>query len=99
MVGVRLQLHRSFIDERVHVVQRPVAIALDAKAIAKALVLPAASEEIRRARVDGLEDLQLHAELRDGLGIALLLDQLLYLGFEVADLLLVVVHPKTSVPL
>src|SRR5438309_3655117 len=95
-VGIRLELHRSFVHERVNIVDCPVPVALDAKPVAKALVPPASLEQIGGPGVDGLQDVELHGELSNGLGIALGLDQPLDLGFEVGDLLLVVVHPSNS---
>src|SRR5216683_1191143 len=96
--SVRLGLDRAFVDEGVHVVNRPVAVTLDAQPVAQVLVLEAALVEICCPGVDGLQDLYLHGKLGDGLGLALRLDQLLDLSFEVGDLLLVVVHPRTNIP-
>src|SRR5438034_7684206 len=94
VVPRRLELDGPLVDERVHVVEVPVAIALDPQPITKSFVLHAAAMEVDGARVDGLEDVELHAELGNGLRVALCLHQLLDLGLEVGDLLLVVVHPR-----
>src|SRR5690348_10909252 len=91
-VRLRLQLDGTLIHKCIDVVEVPIAVALDAQPVAKALVLPAALEQVGRASVQSFQDLQLHAQLGDGLGIALLFYQLLDLCFEVGDLLLVVVH-------
>src|SRR5579859_255429 len=92
-VSLWLELHRTFIDEGVHIVQGPIAVPLDPQAIAKVIVLQPPLVQVRGARVHRFEDLELHAQLGDRPRVALLLHQLLDLGFEVGDLLLVVVHP------
>src|SRR5437660_9438204 len=95
-VGLGLELDRALVHEGVDVVDRPVAVALYAHARADALPCNASPEEVGGARVDGLQDLQLHAELGDCLGVALRLHELLDLCFEVGDPLLVVVHLKVE---
>src|SRR5579859_4428868 len=93
-VGLWLEFDRALVYESVDVVDRPVSVALDPQPVAEAFVLSAALQQVRGAGIDRFQDLQLHAQLGDRLGVAFLLDQLLYLGFEVGDLLLVVVHLK-----
>src|SRR3979409_2691509 len=95
-VRVRFELDGSFVDEGVHIVDGPVAVTLDAQTIAKALVLYSSRVQVGGTRIDRLEDLELHRQLGDRPGVALLLDQLVDLCFEVGDLLLVVVHPTNE---
>src|SRR5260370_10109782 len=91
-VAYRLKPARPLVDERIHIVESPIAVALDAEAVSQALVLPSPLEEVERPGVDGLEDVELHRQLGDRLRVALRLDQLVDLGFEVGYFLLVVVH-------
>src|SRR5260370_16635712 len=88
----RLQLDRPLVDKRIHVVESPIAIALDAEAVPQALVLPSPVEEVERPGVDGLADFELHRQLCHRLRVSLRPDQLVDLGFEVGYFLLFVVH-------
>src|ERR1700730_7539481 len=92
-VRMRLELDGSLVYKRIDVVGGPVAITLDAQTVTQAIVFQAALVQIGRSGVDRLEDLELHRKLRYCPGVALVLDQLLDLCFEVGDLLLVVVLP------
>src|SRR5256712_10285460 len=93
---LRLELDRPLVHEGVDVIETPLAIALDAQAVTKTFIGATVREQVEGSRVYGLEDLELHRQLGDGLGIPLGLDQPLDLGFEVGDLLLVVVHPRNE---
>src|SRR5204862_8013485 len=92
VMSVGLELDGPFVDERVHVVEVPVAVTLDPQPVTETFVFPAQLKEVDGPRVDGLPDLQLHRELGDRPGVAIRLHLLLDLCFEVGDLLLVVVH-------
>src|SRR6202171_1547930 len=45
-VGPGLQLNRALVDERIDVVKRPVAITLDAQAVAQGIVLAASGQKV-----------------------------------------------------
>src|SRR2546430_16989608 len=94
MVDVWLQLYGTFVDEGVHVVKAPVAVTLDAQAVAETLIFLTALEEIGGACVNVLQDLELHRKLRDCLAFALGLHYLLDLCFEAVDRFLVIVTPR-----
>src|SRR5438105_6987947 len=89
--GVRfgLELDGALVDERVHVIQGPVAIALDAQSVAEVFVPHAPLEQVAGAGLDRLQDVQLHPQLAGRLCVALRLNQLLNLGSDVCDRLLV----------
>src|SRR3989442_14359068 len=93
---LRLELDRPLVHEGVDVIETPLAIALDAQAVTKTFIGATAREQVEGSRVYGLEDLELHRQLGDGLGIPLGLAQPLDLGFRAAVSLFLASPPRTE---
>src|SRR5260370_5615811 len=74
VVTVGRHVDRGLVDERVHVVERPVPVAAQRQALTEVRVVLAGLEELRRLPVHPAQDLDLHLEPCDLLLLGVLLD-------------------------